>query len=155
MECVNFIDATSLHFCKLAPQEYQKAMVMLSKANLPTEDISSDVLLYGLYEEGNELVGTAGLEIDGALALLRSVSVSHSRRQKGYGSYLLRGIEAYAKSHGVMQLYLLTTTASGFFQRNGYVIADRSEAPLAIRNTLEFSSLCPSTAFFMRKELVR
>lgn len=155
MEPTTFIEATSLHFGKITGKYYDKALVMLSREGLPIDDLSQETLLYGLYEDGEHLVGTAGLEVFGPVALLRSISVVTSKRRKGYGKYLMKGIEAVAKTRGVLKLYLLTTTASDFFKRNNYTTIERDEAPLAIRNTFEFSSLCPSTAVLMRKELVR
>ncbi|MEQ8534295.1 MAG: tyrosine protein phosphatase, partial [Imperialibacter sp.] len=58
-----------------------------------------------------------------------------------------------AARNGITELYLLTTTASKFFERIGYKVADRNTAPDAIKNTSEFSDLCPSSAVFMHKAL--
>lgn len=155
MDPIAFIEATSLHFGKITPKDHSKVVVLLSREGLPVEDLGEDTLLYGLYEDQEHLIGTAGLEIYGSVALLRSVSVISGKRQKGYGRYLVKGIETVAATNGVQQLFLLTTTAAIFFQHNGYKVIERDTAPLAIRNTFEFSSLCPSTAVFMRKKLVR
>jgi amino-acid N-acetyltransferase len=61
--------------------------------------------------------------------------------------------ERYARSKGVTDLYLLTTTAEGFFERLGYRRVVRENAPEAIRQTKEFSGLCSSSAAFMAKVL--
>jgi amino-acid N-acetyltransferase len=59
----------------------------------------------------------------------------------------------YASRLKLNNIYLLTTTAENFFKKYGFANADRTKAPDAIRTTSEFSSLCPSTAVFMYKEL--
>lgn len=153
MEPMTLLKEASLHFSKLERKDFQLVQVMLSRAGLPIEDLSEDMLLYGLYEENARLVGTAGLEVFGPVALLRSVLVVPEKRGSGYGKYLLRGVEAYARAQGVLRLYLLTTTAEHFFQHRGFRVAGRESAPLAIRNTFEFSALCPSTAVLMKKDV--
>lgn len=99
--------------------------------------------------------GVVGLEIYGEAALLRSLAVSRHCRGKGYGKALVAEAEAYAVSQGVMELYLLTASAEGFFAGLGYARVERERAPEAIRRTEEFSSLCPAGAAFMVKALGR
>jgi arsenate reductase len=53
----------------------------------------------------------------------------------------------------VARIYLLTTTAAGFFGKRGYLPADRDQAPAGIRATREFSGVCPASAAFMVKHL--
>jgi amino-acid N-acetyltransferase len=53
----------------------------------------------------------------------------------------------------VHAIYLLTTTAEGFFAQRGYRLSERVTAPLAIAATRQFCGLCPATARFMRKRL--
>ena len=101
----------------------------------------------------DDLLGIIGLELFGDVALLRSLVVTNSTRGTGLGRLLVAHIERYAKTLGVSQLYLLTTTAEDFFFRLGYSRATRQEAPQAIQNTREFSSLCPDNAAFMVKTL--
>jgi amino-acid N-acetyltransferase len=61
--------------------------------------------------------------------------------------------EAHAAPLGVESLYLLTTTADAFFSRLGYSPASREEAPSFIKNTSQFSGLCPASSVFMCKHL--
>jgi amino-acid N-acetyltransferase len=68
---------------------------------------------------------------------------------------LVKHVEAYVVDQGIDRLYLLTNTAEAFFARLGYRTLPRSAAPQAIRDTSEFSSLCPDDAAFMGKELPR
>jgi ketosteroid isomerase-like protein len=58
-----------------------------------------------------------------------------------------------ARERGVRELYLLTATAPGFFEKLGFVRLARAAAPEAIRQTREFRELCPDSSVVMRKEL--
>jgi amino-acid N-acetyltransferase len=69
-------------------------------------------------------------------------------------SRLVDALEARARTLGIRTLYLLTTTAEGFFARRGYAPADRATVPDAILATEEFRGICPSTAACMAKPLV-
>ena len=97
--------------------------------------------------------GLVGLELFGDVALLRSLVVVPAARSSGMGTALVRYAENYARSQGVRTLYLLTTTAEGFFARLGYSHAARDAAPPAIRSTREFAGLCPASSAFMSKQL--
>jgi amino-acid N-acetyltransferase len=65
----------------------------------------------------------------------------------------LARVEARAASRGVRELYLLTTGAVAYFEHHGFARTSREEAPERIRSTAQFCTLCPSTAFCMRKLL--
>ena len=127
---------------------------LLTLCDLPTEDLATLDLRYFLgYGRRTELEGVVGLQVYGEVALLRSLAVTPAARGIGIGQRLVDEIEAYAWEQEVNTLYLLTTTAEPFFARRGYTVADRATAPEAIRNTSEFSDLCPASAVFMMKNL--
>jgi amino-acid N-acetyltransferase len=50
-------------------------------------------------------------------------------------------------------MYLLTTTAEGFFARRSYEKVDRDAVPGVIKETAEFQSLCPASAVCMVRHL--
>jgi len=136
----------------LDDSERKEAVSMLQQHNLPTGDLNDDKLLYILFD-GDKAVGTAGLEIFDDCGLLRSVSVAREAQGKGYGSIINEEIEKFAKESGIECLYLLTTTAKDFFDKQGYCIIKKNDAPEAIQQTSEFSSLCPASAVLMKKRL--
>ncbi len=127
---------------------------LLAESSLPTSDLSPEHLedFFGCGSV-EALEGVVGLEIHGSVALLRSLAVSVNRRGGGYGKALLYHAERHAQSRGVTEIYLLTTTAADFFEKLGYRRIDRQRAPDAIRQTEEFSALCPSSSAFMVKLL--
>jgi amino-acid N-acetyltransferase len=46
----------------------------------------------------------------------------------------------------VAQAYLLTETADRFFSRFGFSPFPRSEVPLGVRSSVEFTEACPTSA---------
>ncbi len=136
----------------VAETDRQRVIELLQQNNLPVSDIDADKLLYLFFENGNA-VGTAGLEIYGDCGLLRSVSVAREAQGKGFGKLIVTKPEAFVKESGINCLYLLTTTAADFFTKQGYSIIKREDAPGAIQQTTEFSSLCPSSAIVMTKRI--
>ena len=136
----------------VSEKERNEAIALLQQSNLPTTDIDEEKLLY-LLIDGERAIGTAGLEIFEDCALLRSVSVIKEEQGKGYGKFLNEEIERYAKESGINCMYLLTTTAKDFFDKQGYCAIKREEIPESIKQTAEFTSLCPSSAVVMKKRL--
>lgn len=135
------------------PEDLEYVEDLLDRNGLPVDDVRSrPEAFYVAFEEG-EPVGIGGLEIHGSDALLRSVVVEERMRGEGHGSSICASLESEAAAAGVDRLYLLTTTASGFFDARGYDEIDRSEAPAAIRETEEFADLCPDAATCMRTSL--
>jgi len=135
------------------PSEPQ-VKALLIESQLPTSDLSPKNLEH-FFGCGTAQApkGVVGLEIHGAVALLRSLTVAADCRGIGCGKALVAEAERYAQSKGVTELYLHTTTADQFFERLGYRRSVRENAPEAIRQTREFSGLCPSSSAFMTKVL--
>ena len=136
----------------LTDAERQRAIALLETHNLPTSDIDDDKLLYILLD-GEKVIGTAGLEIFDDCALLRSVSVAKEDQGKGYGKIINDEIEKFTKESGINCLYLLNNNAKDFFDKQGYCSIKREETPEAVKQTAEFTSLCPASAVVMKKRL--
>lgn len=128
---------------------------LLSDNELPTKDLQGS---HGVrFFACNSPAGTyavIGIQAFAEAALLRSLAVAPTARDQGMATALVNHVEAYALDQGIDQLYLLTNTAKAFFTRLGYHTLPRSAAPQAIRDTSEFSSLCPDDAAFMGKTLL-
>lgn len=127
---------------------------LLASVELPTADITPNHMehFFGAWvAAGSSLDGVVGMEPFGSVALLRSFAVVTSKRCSGLGSELLLQLEQYAKEKGIRSMYLLTTTAKSYFEKHGYCVIAREVAPEAIRNTTEFTSVCPTSAVLMVK----
>lgn len=148
-------NATPMTAYSIRPVPPSAALVeLLSACNLPVADIAAagPAQFFGMFMN-EELAGAVGLETYGDVALLRSLAVTPAHRGGGLGKMLLEHVEQHAAAQGVRTLYLLTTTAAPFFSAYGYDMAERGQAPEAIRATAQFSGLCPSVASFMCKLL--
>lgn len=128
---------------------------LVERCALPTSDFDRSRPWFVVAREGAALVGAAGLEVHGAIGLLRSVAVADSHRGSGLGRALIESVEARARQRGVEELVLLTETARDFFARLGYGDIDRADAPETVRHSAEFAALCPQTARCMLKRLDR
>lgn len=129
-------------------------IALLVEAGLPTDDLVEGHQVTFLAEGSvSQPDGVVGLERFGAVALLRSLAVSTGARGGGLGRALVSAVEDEARASGVTDVYLLTTTADGFFSKLGYVRIARDRTPVAIASTAQFSSLCPTSAVVMWKAL--
>ena len=128
------------------------ARQLLSEAGLPTEDLTIERLAL-VAERNGRVAGMIGLERFDGLGLLRSLVVSRDNRRGGLGKALVGALEQMAVDSNMAELWLLTIDADAWFARLGYEAQQRELAPAEIRETDEFSKLCPGDAVLMRKIL--
>lgn len=122
---------------------------LLKSSGLPYEDLNfKDHILIGYYD-GEELVGTGGLEIYDGFALLRSLSVKLGARGMSLGSTITKNIITQAKENKLKGIYLLTETARGFFLLKGFKDILRDQVPNGIKASSEFSHVCATSAVCM------
>jgi amino-acid N-acetyltransferase len=125
---------------------------LLKESGLPTGDLDDDKKLFALVGE-NGIIGTGGLEFFDDCALLRSVCVKENFRGLGYGKIITLELELLCKEKNINGIYLLTETAKDFFEDLGYEVVDRKSVPDTIKQSSEFSSICPTSAMVMKKVL--
>ena len=110
---------------------------------------------YAVAVESGRLVGVAAVERYASFGLLRSVVTSAEQRGRRIGEALVHDRLAWAERAGLRSIYLLTTTAAGYFPRLGFEVVERAAVPPEIRASPEFSTVCPSSAVVMRLALPR
>jgi amino-acid N-acetyltransferase len=124
---------------------------LLESAGLPVSDLITARPQFVVACEGSRIVAGGALQRFGAAALLRSVAVVPERRRGGLGHLIVTELERRASAAGVGRLILLTQTAKVFFERQGYHVIDRRDAPPAMQESEEFRFLCPASATCMAK----
>jgi amino-acid N-acetyltransferase len=127
---------------------------MLRDNDLPFEDISLQKVSLLIGYSNSKILGVSGVEIYGNYGLLRSLVIREPFRESGLGKELVFKLIEYVKLKGVKELYLLTTTAEGFFKKLGFKKIERSNVPEIVQTTREFKDLCPVSASCMKKEIV-
>lgn len=85
--------------------------------------------------------------------LLRSLAVAPAARGLGLGASLVESLLSAARAQGLADVTLLTTTAADYFPRFGFRQIAREEAPLAVRDSIEFREACPESAVVMSRAL--
>ncbi len=126
---------------------------LLKENNLPTEDIIQGAQHFLLIKQADNLVGVIGLEVYGNKGLLRSMAVNITHRNSGIATALVEAIFLFAKQQQLMDVYLLTETAALYFKRKGFLTVTREDVPAEIKQSKEFSHICPSTATVMKKSV--
>ncbi|MEM6346459.1 MAG: arsenic resistance N-acetyltransferase ArsN2 [Bacteroidota bacterium] len=122
---------------------------ILRSNGLPTDDLSQPHLWFFSYQNGVR-VGTLGLEQYGSLGFLRSLSILPEFHAQGLGSQVVKKLIAEREAFGCAELYLMTTDAAGFFSKFGFQRVERSAVPESIKQTQQYSSICPSSAIVMK-----
>ena len=136
---------------KATPDTLPALQRFLTDMKLPVSDLPADLSGFTLAFEGDELVGTAGMELLGSIGLLRSVAVAETHRSKQLGRQLFAAALDHARAHGVQEVFLITNTADAYFEKNGFQRVERSEAPVEIAGTAQFAGLCPASAVVMKR----
>jgi amino-acid N-acetyltransferase len=129
------------------------ALELLRRWELPEKGVADGFGHYFVVRDDMQLVGLAGLEIHGENGLLRSVVVDPDHRGQGLAEALVDAVVERAQKLRLRTLYLLTTTARDYFGERGFLDCARDQAPEAIRSSWEFSTGCPTTSAFMKRDL--
>jgi amino-acid N-acetyltransferase len=139
----------------LRPEDLAQLESLLRAHGLPYEDCAEQLQIFCGVFDGRELIAAGGLEPAGEYGLLRSVVVDERFRSKGLARSISEQLLRRAESEGRVAVYLLTETAEDYFARQGFERVAREQAPDAIANTLQFTSLCPDSAACLRMSLPR
>jgi amino-acid N-acetyltransferase len=124
---------------------------LLTAARLPVDGLDEQFGAgYAVAECEGSVVAAEGIETYGDVGLLRSAVVDDRWRGRGIGDALTRDRLGWARALGLREIYLLTTTAAGYFPRHGFAKVSRESAPAAVQRSREFAEACPDTAVAMR-----
>ncbi|HVW48920.1 MAG TPA: arsenic resistance N-acetyltransferase ArsN2 [Trinickia sp.] len=153
---MNARPAAATHGIRAArPDDFPAIRALLVAHGLPADDVTAGDAkrFYVATASDDTPMGCAAIEPYGADALLRSVAVATNAQRMGLGAALVGHAQQEAERCGAHRLFLLTTSASGYFADMGYRVVSRSDAPVGVRSSAQFASLCPASAVCMMKAL--
>ena len=137
---------------QVAQAEHLPALVaLLTRNQLLGDDLPADLANFWLAFDGDQLIGSVGVDVYGNVGLLRSVSVDARYRNQSIARQLCEIAFRETRQRGITELYLITTTADRYFKGLDFVPVARNTVPEAILQTAQFSSLCPSSAVVMKQ----
>ncbi|MBL8275338.1 MAG: GNAT family N-acetyltransferase [Pelomonas sp.] len=132
-----------------AAADWPAIEALLRAHQLPTEGAREHLATTLLATQGSEVVGCAGAEVYGSVALLRSVAVAPGLHRQGIGRLLVERLLHEARARDIATLYLLTVTAPEYFAQFGFKRRKMDEAPAALKASAEFQGACPACAALM------
>jgi amino-acid N-acetyltransferase len=136
------------------PSDLPEILALLDECGLPEAGLRCNPgTLILAARAGERLVGCAALEVHGEHALLRSVAVAANRRGEGLGDQIVEAALELACRLRVVEVYLLTDSAEGFFAHQGFEPVDRSRVPSAVAGSPGFTSCRCVDATCMEKRL--
>jgi amino-acid N-acetyltransferase len=136
-------------------EDWPSIRILLQARELPVDGAEAHLPDFLVATSGGsgEIIGVAGLERYGDVGLVRSIAIAHDEAARGLGTALVRTLLQRARDEGVRELYLLTTTAAGWFPRFGFTVVRREDLPHALGESAELRGACPSTAVAMQLHL--
>ncbi len=135
-------------------QDLDEIEHLLQRAGLTIAGVRDHLDGFEVAEEEGRIVASAGLEIYGAAALLRSVAVDPAHRNRGVARELVQRLLNRAAGNGAGAVYLLTTTAADYFRRFGFEAIARDDVALVVQASEEFGDAYCETAQAMRLRVV-
>jgi amino-acid N-acetyltransferase len=130
-------------------RDYPGIEALLREHRLPGAGLRSHLDTTLVARDDAAIVGSAGLELYGPSALLRSVAVTGAKRGTGVGRALALAALDLARERGVRDVYLLTETAAAFFARIGFRKTARASVAAPVQQSVEFTTACPASAVCM------
>jgi amino-acid N-acetyltransferase len=128
---------------------------LLRSVDLPVEGVSEHFSEFFVARKDGKLIGCVGQERCGNATLLRSLAVSPSLQRSGSGKALTQRLLDSARSAGVSDVVLLTTTAADFFSRNfGFALTERKHFDEVFADSIEWKLQRCSSAVCMHLRLV-
>ncbi|MGE0858453.1 MAG: arsenic resistance N-acetyltransferase ArsN2 [Gammaproteobacteria bacterium] len=136
----------SLRLRPATPADWPAIATLLESRQLPLAGARDHLATFAVATLDERVVGVAGAEVHGDVALLRSVAVEAGMHGRGIGRRLVELMLVEATRRDIVELFLLTTSAAEYFPRFGFTPRDRAQAPAALAASAEFQGACPDSA---------
>ncbi|MGO4330938.1 arsenic resistance N-acetyltransferase ArsN2 [Cupriavidus sp. 2TAF22] len=126
---------------------------LLRACALPLEGVACHIGNFLVVRDNAGLLGCAGVENYGHVAVLRSVAVAQRARSAGLGELLVAAMLAEARTRGAQSVVLQTTTAAAYFARLGFEQVERACMPPELQDAISLREAGPAPATVMQAAL--
>lgn len=131
----------------MTAREQPAVLALLRACGLPVDDVREEPgSAQFVWREDGVVVATVGVDVDGDIALLRSLAVAPACRGRGLGRTLTLAAEAHAIAGGADTLVLLTSTARGLVEGLGYRETSRCALGERVAAFRQFAAACCAEA---------
>lgn len=135
------------------PADLPAILRTVDAQSLPSVGVGENLDGFLVASATDRVIGTIGMEQYGSDALLRSLAVASGAELSGVGSALVRQFLDRARALGKQRVFLLTTSAAGYFERFGFRELPPQQLPAAVKTSKEFSGCCAAGAAAMSLDL--
>ena len=140
-----------LRAVRVAEDDYRCLAELLAENNLLAGGLDGDnKQFYAFVDDSGWRVGVGGFELFGDVALLRSFLTVATHRGQGLGAQMLEELLTIAAQQGVRHVYLFTEQAAEFFEKSGFDVSERADAPPVLRENEQFRRHCTDGTFMQR-----
>jgi|GEM_PF-3081045 len=112
---------------------------LLQATNLNNDGIEAYLGNFIILIINNKIIGAAGIENHFPYALKRAVAISHEHQHKQLGVKIINALLDKLHHQNFKAYYLLTETASVFFEKLSFITSSRENIPAAIKSINEFN----------------
>ncbi len=133
------------------PSDAPEIAALLTAVQLPLDGLDQAELVIARID--GALVGCAGLERWESFGIVRSVAVADAHRGSRIAAVLVRDRLCAARFDALVGVYLLTTSATRYFERFGFSAIDRAKLPRALDGSTQVALPACSRATAMKLSL--
>jgi amino-acid N-acetyltransferase len=132
---------TSLELRLARPDEVDEVTKLISSEGMPAVEVERWLDGFWVLDDGETLLGCAGVELYADSAVLRSVMTAPELRGSGEGVRLVKRALDYARGNGAKRCYLFTMTAEQWFPRFGFSACTLDEFDKAARESWQYRAV--------------
>jgi amino-acid N-acetyltransferase len=122
------------------PDEIEQISKLITSENMPAIEVDRWLDSFFVLDDGEKLVGCAGVEVYGEDALLRSVMTAPELRGTGEGVRMINAALDYMRDRGVKRCFLFTMTAERWFPRFGFEVCSLEDWTSGARESWQYKA---------------
>lgn len=120
------------------PDEIDEISALITSESMPAIELDRWIDSFFVLDDGEKLVGCAGVEIYGEDACLRSVMTAPELRGTGEGIRMIKHALDYMRERGAKRCYLFTMTAEKWFPRFGFEVCSLDDFTSGARESWQY-----------------